>query len=167
MVLRAFKPVLTLKNNDAAHTSLPSPESLLIDGSVWAAFPLVVVVRYVFRVCVCMCVFSVLLPSEIPKLPSITLVRGLPMLWKLLLLHDSLCRMALSLNLLSLFSSFLFCSTSIQRDWAAFLGAWCPLSAFRNCFVDVVQHSNDLFWIWSQERKWPPHPIPLPSWDHQ
>ena len=31
-----------------------------------------------------------------------------------------------------------------QREWAAFLGAGCPPSAFRSCFVEVAQHSNDL-----------------------
>ena len=32
----------------------------------------------------------VMLPSEIPKLPTDPLVRGFPGVWKLLLLHDSL-----------------------------------------------------------------------------
>ena len=36
-----------------------------------------------------------------------------------------------SLTLLSLFLSFMFCSTSLRRELAAFLGAWCPLPAFR------------------------------------
>ena len=31
-----------------------------------------------------------------------------------------------------------------RREWAAFLDAWCPLPAFRSCFVEVTQHSNDL-----------------------
>ncbi|KAB0384401.1 hypothetical protein FD755_006318, partial [Muntiacus reevesi] len=33
--------------------------------------------------------------------------------------------------------------------FSAFLGAWCPLPAFRSCFVEVSQHSGDLlmnFW---------------------
>ena len=54
---------------------------------------------------------------------------------------------SLSLTLLSLFLSFIFCPTSFWREWAAFLGAWCPLPAFRSCFVEVAQHSNDLLWI--------------------
>ena len=49
-----------------------------------------------------------------------------------------------SLTLLSHFLSFIFCPTSFRREWAAFLGAWCPLQAFRSCFVEVAQHSNDL-----------------------
>ena len=56
----------------------------------------------------------------------------------------------------------IFCPTSFQRDWAVFLGTWCPLPAFRSCFVEFAQRSNNLsmnFW----GRKWSPHPIPLPS----
>ena len=62
----------------------------------------------------------------------------------------------------SLFLSFIFCPTSFRRQWAAFLGAWCPLPAFRSCFVEFAQRSNvlsmNLWW-----RKWSAHPIPLPS----
>ena len=70
-----------------------------------------------------------------------------------------------SLTLLSLFLSFIFCPTSFWREWAAFLGAWCPLPAFRSCFVEVVQHSNDLLMNW-WGRKWSLRPITLPPWDH-
>ena len=38
----------------------------------------------------------------------------------------------------------IFCPTSFQREWAAFLGAWCPLPALRSCFVEVGQRSNDI-----------------------
>ena len=70
---------------------------------------------------------------------------------------------SLSLTLLSLFLSFIFCPTSFQREWAAFLGAWCPLPTFRSCFVEVAQHSNDLLMnLWG--RKWSLCTIPLPSW---
>ena len=73
------------------------------------------------------------------------------------------CIFTLSLTLLSLFLSFIFCPTSFCREWAAFLGAWCPPPVFRNCFVEVAQHSNDLLMnLW--ERKWSPRPIPLPYW---
>ena len=68
-------------------------------------------------------------------------------------------------NSLYLFLSFSFCPTSFWREWAAVLGVWCPLRAFRSCFVEVAQHSNDLLMnLWG--RKWSPCPIPLPSWDH-
>ena len=67
-----------------------------------------------------------------------------------------------SLTLLSLFLSFIFCHTSFRREWAAFLGAWCPLPAFISCFVEFAQCSNDLLMnLWG--RKWSPCPIPLPS----
>ena len=70
-----------------------------------------------------------------------------------------------SLPLLSLSSSFIFFPTSFRRQWAAFLGAWCPLPAFRSCFVEFTQCWNDLLMnLWG--RKWSPHPIPLPSWDY-
>ena len=59
-------------------------------------------------------------------------------------------------------NSFIFCPTSFWREWAAFLGAWCPPPAFRSCFVEFVQHSNDFSMnLWG--RKWSPHPIPSPS----
>ena len=65
---------------------------------------------------------------------------------------------------LTLLSLFLFCPTSFRREWAAFLGAWCPPPAFRSCFVEVAQHSNDLSMnLW--ERRWSPCPIPPPYWD--
>ena len=54
-----------------------------------------------------------------------------------------------SLILFSLFLSFIFCPTSFLREWGSFLGAWCPLPVFRNCFEEVAQYSNDLlmnFW---------------------
>ena len=51
---------------------------------------------------------------------------------------------------------------SFQRQQAAFLSAWCPLSAFRSCFVEFTQRSNVfLMNLWG--RKWSPHPIPPPS----
>ena len=102
-----------------------------------------------------------MLPSEIPKLPTNPRVRGFHTVWKLLLLHNSLPGMGLCPRLLSLFLSIIFCPTSFWREWAAFLGAWCPLPAFRSCFVEVAQHSNDLLMnLWG--RKWSPRPIPPP-----
>ena len=69
---------------------------------------------------------------------------------------------SLSLTLLFLFLSFIFCPTSFWREWAAFLGAWCPPPAFRSCFVEVAQHSNNLLMNLCG-RKWSPCPIPPPS----
>ena len=52
-----------------------------------------------------------------------------------------------ALTLLSLFFSIIFCPTAFQRQWAAFLGPWCPLPAFRNCFLEFAQHSMFFRWI--------------------
>ena len=69
-----------------------------------------------------------------------------------------------SLNLLSLFLSFIFCPVSFLRDWTAFLGAWCPLLASRSCSVEVAKHPNDLLVnLWG--RKWSPHSTPSSSLD--
>ena len=132
---------------------------LLVQPSIWATSLLAVVVRCIF------CVFfffflPVMLPSETPKLPTCERASCC--------LETSLSRLPpqdrfLSLTLLSLFLSFIFCPTYFQREQPAFLGAWCPLPAFRS-FVEVSQHSNDLLMnLWG--RKWSPHPIPPPSWN--
>ena len=92
------EPVLTLSTDDAAQASLSSPRSLMLDMSVWATSLLAVAVRHVTcRVFFFSYLFSllVMLPSEIPKLPTDPAVRGFPTGWKLLLLHDSLPRMGL------------------------------------------------------------------------
>ena len=69
---------------------------------------------------------------------------------------------SVSLTLMSLFLSFIFCPTSFQRQWATFLGAWYPLPAFRSYFVEFAQHSNNLSMnLWG--RKWSPPLIPPPS----
>ena len=95
--------------------------------------------------CVCVCVFlPVMLPSEIPKLSTDPPVR---VSWRSETSPPSRLpsrARSLSLTLLSLFLSFIFCPISFQREWAAFLGAWCPPPVFRSCFVEVAQHSNDL-----------------------
>ena len=68
-----------------------------------------------------------------------------------------------SLLLLSLFLSFIFFPTSFRTQWAAFLGSWCPLLAFRSCFVEFTQRLNVLL-MNLLERKWSSYPIPPPSW---
>ena len=66
-------------------------------------------------------------------------------------------------SFVSLFA-FMFCSTSFQRDWFAFLGIWGPPPVFRSCFVEIAPHTDDLLmYLWG--RKWSPCPIPPPSWD--
>ena len=145
-------------------TPLCPAHLLVADVSIWATSLLALAVRCIF--CGFFFFFSppsyiALWDSQLPTDPS---VRGFLTVWKFLL-HDSLPRMGPSLTLLSLFLLFIFCPTSFQREWAAFLGAWCPPPAYRYCFVEVVQYSNDLLMnLWG--RKWSPSPIPLPSWDH-
>ena len=140
--------VLTLSTNDAASASLPSSHSMVAYMSFWATYPLAVVVRHIF----CGFVFLFFPLGYVAlwdsKLPTDLAGRGLLTVWKLLLicprprsspLHSQ--DRSLSLNLLSIFSSFIFCPTSFWREWAAFLGSWCPPPAF-SCSVEVDQHSN-------------------------
>ena len=107
----------------------------------------------------------VMLPSVFPRLTTDSAVRVFPGVWKLL----SFLRLpswdgAPSLPLLSFFLSFIFFPTFFWRQWAAFLGAWYPLPAFRSCFVEFTQHSDVLLMnLWGQ--KCYPCPIPLPSYD--
>ena len=63
---------------------------------------------------------------------------------------------------MSLFLSFMFFPTSFRRQWAAFLGTWCPLPAFRSYFVEFTQRSNVLL-MNLLGRKWSPRPISPPS----
>ena len=73
---------------------------------------------------------------------------------------------SLSLTLLSLFLSLIFCTTSFRREWTTFLGAWCPPPVFRSCFVEDAQHPNNLLInLWG--RKWSPCSILPPSWSLQ
>ena len=95
-----------------------------------------------------------MLPSEIPKLPQRPACERVSNC-----LETSPSRLppqdvSLSLTLLSLY----FVLPPFEENgmqWAAFLGAWCPPPAFRSCFVEVAQHSNDLLMnLWG--RKWSP-----------
>ena len=74
-------PVLTLSN--AACTSLFSPHLLVVDASIWATPPLGFVVRHVIYGFY-LFFLPVMLPSEIPKLPTEPPVRGFPGVCKLL-----------------------------------------------------------------------------------
>ena len=93
IVLGHSGPFLSLRTNDAARTSLPSPCSLVADrnsglfhcGQLWLG---------AYSVCFFL-VLPVLLPSEVPKLPTDPPVRRFPTVWKLLLLHDSVPRTGL------------------------------------------------------------------------
>ena len=102
-------PVLTLSN--AARSSPFRPHLLVVDAGIWGTFLLGVAFRHV----ICgFYLFSlpVRLSSEICKLPPDLPVRGFPGAWKLLLLRLPSRDGSLSLALLSLFLSFIFCPTS-------------------------------------------------------
>ena len=163
MFLRAFRPGSYTKR--AACTSLSSPHSVLADSRVWDTSQLAVALRHVF------CFFFFFSPP------------GYVVLWDYKTSHRPAservsCCLETSppsrfppqdgstfLTLLSLFLSFIFCLTSFHREWAAILGVWCPLPAFRSCFVEVAHLSNDLL-MNLLVRKWAPCPILPPSWDH-
>ena len=154
-------PVPTL--NNAAWASLFSPHLLVVDASIWATSLLGVAVRHI----ICGFYLFIFPPSYVAIWDSKTPQRpaGERVSWCLeisLLLWLPPQDRSPSLTLLSLFLSFIFCPTSFWRQWAAFLGAWCPLPEFRSCFVAFVQHSNDLLMnLW--KRKWSPCPIHPPS----
>ena len=134
-------PVLTLSN--AAGSSPFRPHSLVADAGVWGTFLLGVAFRHVIYGFY-LFFLPVTLPSKIWKLPPDPPVRGFPGVWKLPLLRLPSKGGSLSLALLSLFLSSIFCPTSFQRQWAAFLGAWWPLLVIRSCFVKVAQRSIGL-----------------------
>ena len=110
--------------------------------------------------CCCCCWFFLRLhcPLRLQNSPQTCLWEGFLLFGKFSFFRTP------SLTLLSLFLSFIFCPTSFRWEWAAFLGALCPLPAFRNCSVKVAQHSNDLLMNFLG-RKWYSHPIPPPSLD--
>ena len=60
------------------------------------------------------------------------------------------------------FFVFYIFSYLLSKTWVAFLGAWCPLPAFRSCFVEFTQRVNVLLMnLWG--KKCSPHPTPPPS----
>ena len=87
--------------------ALLSPCLLVVDLSIWDTSPLAASVRriicgfYLF-----ICFLLVMLPSEIPKLPTDLPVRGFPGVWKLLFFYNSLPRTGLVPN--SFVSLFIF-----------------------------------------------------------
>ena len=128
--------VLTLSSHYAVHASLSSSHSLWWTGASGLLLCWHVHLLFFF--------LPVVLPSEILKLPTDLPVRGFPTVWKLSPSRLPPQDRSPSLTLLSLLLSFMFCPTSFRRERAAFLDAWCPLPAFRSCFVEVDQHSNAL-----------------------
>ena len=104
--------------------SLSSPDSLVADTSIWALIPLGVVVR-----CLC-CGFVCFSPSYVALWDSKTPHRPASERVSCCLETSSSCLPPQdeppSLMLLSPSLSFIFCPTTFQKEWAAFLGAFCP-----------------------------------------
>ena len=94
----------------------------------------------------------IMLPSVLPRLATDLAVRVFPGVWKPLFLRLPFWDGALFLPLLSLFFVFYIYPTSFRRKWPSFLGAWCPLPAFRNCFVEFTQRLNVLLMnLWGEK----------------
>ena len=99
-----------------------------------------------------------MLPSEVPMLTTDSPVRVFPGVWKPLFFKTPfLGWISIPPSFVSLFIFYIF--------FLPFLGAWCPLSTFRTCFVEFAQRSNVPLMNFCG-RKWSPCPIPLPSEDH-
>ena len=140
-----------------------APNLLVADVSVWAPSLLGVAIRHI----ICGVYLFIFPPGYVALWNSKTPHRpaGERVSW--CLKTSPLLRLppqdrSPSLTLLSLFLFFIYCPTSFWRQWAAFPGAWCPLPAFRGCFVEFAQRSNDLL-MNLFGRKWSPCPVPLPS----
>ena len=100
-----------------------------------------------------------MLSSEVPRLATDSLVRVFPGVWKLLSFLRLPSPGRICPYLLSLFLSFIFFPTSFQRQWAAFLGDWCPLQAFRSCSEEFTQRSNVLLMnLWGEKVVSPSYP---------
>ena len=105
-----------------------------------------------------------MLPSVLPKLGTDSAVRG----GFLVFGNFSLFKTpfpgwnSVPPSFVSFFVFYIF-SYLLSKSWAAFLGAWCPLPAFRSCFVEFPRCLNALLMnLWG--RKCSPHPTPPPSW---
>ena len=143
--------------------ALLSPRLLVADLSIWATSPLAASVRCI----ICgfyLFIFSSQLccPLRFQNSPQTCRWEGFLVFGNFSSFTTPSPGRVSFLTLLSLFLSFIFCSTSFWRQWASFLGSWCPPPVFISCFVVFVQRSNDLLMNLSG-RKWSPHPIPLPS----
>ena len=134
---------------------------LLHWGSYHWAHNLWVLTMYLFFL-------PVMLPSVLPRLATDLVVRVFPGVWKRLFLRlpsqdgtPFAGWSSLLTSFVSFFVVYIF-PTCFWRQWSAFLGAWCPLPAFRSCFVEFTQRWNVL-WMNLWGRKWSPRPIPLSS----
>ena len=158
-------PVLTLRTDDAAHASLPSPHSLVANASTWATSLLGVVVRQVF----CCFFFFFFSPSYISpwrfhNSRQICLSEGFLLCgnFSSFMIHSP-GWVSIPKSVVSDFV-FIFCPTSFWREWVAFLGAWFPLLCSEVVLWKLL-NIQIIFLMNFLGRNWSPHPIPSPSWD--
>ena len=137
----------------------------MADASVWATSSLGVAVWHVFCVCVCVFPLPVMLPSEIPKLPTDPPMRGFPGVWKLSLLHNSsLGWVSVPNSFVSLFVFYILSYLLlIKMGWLS--GCLVSSASIQKLFCGSCSAFKYLLMNW-WGRKWSPCPIPLPSWDH-
>ena len=127
-------PVLTLSN--AAHASLFSPCLRVADASVWATSPLGVAARPVICRFIIYFFLPVMLPSEIPKLPTDPLVRGFPGVWELILRLPSRDG-SLSLTVLSLSLSFFFWAYLLSKTMGCLYGCLMFSTSIQKLFCGI------------------------------
>ena len=88
----------------------------------------------VYSVCVCVFFPSIMLPYEIPKLPTNPPVRGFPTVCKLLLDNSSPGQVSIPNSFLSLFVFYILSYLLSKR-----------MGCLSGCLVSSAQHSNDFF----------------------
>ena len=95
---------------------------------------------------------SVMLPSVVPRLTRDSTGRVFLGIWKLLSFQDPVPGTELRPDLfVSLFVFYIFAYLLLKRI-ASFLGASCPLLAFRSCFVEFTQRLNVLLMnLWKRK----------------
>ena len=150
--------VLTLRPDDAACASLPSPCSLVVTGAICATSPLAVAVRCIF------CGFYLFswlcCPLRFQNSPQTCLCEGFLLCGNFSSMTPSPGWVSISNSFVSLFVLY-FVPPPFKENGLPY---WVPPPVFRS-FVEFAQHSNDLLMnLWGIRQS--SHPIPPPSWDH-
>ena len=143
IALTTFRPGPYPKHE--ARTSLFSPCWLLVNSSICATSPLGVTIRHV----ICFFFFPPFLccPPRFQNYLQACWWEGSLVFWNFFsFTTPSLGWVSILNSFVSLFVFYIL-SYLLLKEWAAFLGAWCPLLAFRSCSVDFAQRSNDLLMI--------------------
>ena len=143
-------PVLTLSKAACSSPFHPSPfcpHLQVADAGVWGTLLLGVAFRHV----ICGFYFSSQLGcpprfKTFPKARTGPPVRGFPGVWKLPLLRLPSWDGSLSLALLSLFLSFIFCPSSSRRQWmGCFSGRLMSSASDQKLFCEVCSAFNCSF----------------------